>query len=103
MPGVASLSLSLSPLLPLPSVRWCGPGGSPIARLSLADNLVQATGLRPLKRVYVRGRERGDVVLVPVETEAVLTALANQEAQLEQVLERMAQAAAEPTGLINEN
>ncbi|MCL5997455.1 MAG: hypothetical protein M1546_15570 [Chloroflexi bacterium] len=74
-----------------------------IARLSLADNLVQATGLRPLKRVYVRGRERGDVVLVavgPVETEAMLTALANQEAQLGQVLERRTQTATELTGMI---
>ena len=71
-----------------------------IARLSLPANLVQETGLRPLKRVYVPGRD-GHVVLVavgPVETEAVLTALANQEAQLGQVLERMAQTAAEQPG-----
>jgi putative nucleotidyltransferase with HDIG domain len=71
-----------------------------IARLSLAANLVQETGLRALKRVYVRGRD-GHVVLVavgPVKTEAVLTALANQEAQLGQVLERMAQTATETDG-----
>lgn len=72
-----------------------------IALLSLADSLVQETGLRPLKRVYVRGRD-GHVILVavgPVETEAVRMALANQEAQLGQVLERMAQTVAELTGM----
>jgi hypothetical protein len=44
----------------------------------------------------------GHVVLVPVgpvETEAVRMALANQEAQLVQVLERMAQTATELTGM----
>ena len=73
-----------------------------IALLSLADNLVQATGLFPLKRVYVRGRD-GHVVLVavgPMESEAVRMALPNQEAQLGQVLQRMAQTAAELTGMI---
>jgi predicted regulator of Ras-like GTPase activity (Roadblock/LC7/MglB family) len=71
-----------------------------VALLPLADNLVQATRLRPWKRVYVGGLERGDVVLVPVGTEAMLTALANQEAQLGQVLERRTQTATELTGMI---
>jgi predicted regulator of Ras-like GTPase activity (Roadblock/LC7/MglB family) len=73
-----------------------------IALLFQATNLVQETGPRPLKRVYVRGRDAHVVLVavVPVETEAVLTALAKQEAQLEQVGERMAQTAAELTGMI---
>ena len=74
-----------------------------IALLSLADNLVQETRLHPLKRVFVRGGRDGHLVFVavgPVETEAVLTALANQEAKLGQVLERMAQTATELTGMI---
>jgi predicted regulator of Ras-like GTPase activity (Roadblock/LC7/MglB family) len=69
------------------------------AMLSLGDRIARELGRGALDQVYVRG-DSGYVILMAVGEEAVLTALARQDAKLGLVFLDMKRAAAELTRLV---
>jgi len=69
------------------------------AMLSLGDRIASELGRGSLEQVFIRG-EKGYVVLMSVGSEAVLTALARENAKLGMVFLEMRQAAEDLTKLI---
>lgn len=69
------------------------------AMLSLGDRIARELGRGVLDQVYVKG-DSGYVILMAVGEEAVLTALARQDAKLGLVFLDMKRAAAELTRLV---
>ena len=69
------------------------------AMLSLGERIASELGRGSLAQVYIKG-EKGYVVLMSVGEEAVLTALAREQAKLGLILLEMRRAAADLTRLI---
>ncbi len=69
------------------------------AMLSLGERIAQELGRGQLEQVYIKG-DKGFIVLISIGDEAVLTALARQEAKLGLVFLEMRRAAEELVKLV---
>jgi hypothetical protein len=69
------------------------------AMLSLGDRISNELGKAGLQQVYVRG-DRGSVLLTSIGKDAVLTAMARQEAKLGLIFLEMRRAAADIARLV---
>ncbi|HUI89825.1 MAG TPA: roadblock/LC7 domain-containing protein [Anaerolineales bacterium] len=69
------------------------------AMLSLGERISSELGRKGLEQVYIKG-DKGSIVLTSVGTEAVLTALARQEAKLGLIFLEMRRAAEDIVKLV---
>ena len=69
------------------------------AMLSLGERISSELGRKGLEQVYIKG-DKGSIVLTSVGTEAVLTALARQEAKLGMIFLEMRRAAEDIVKLV---